>query len=151
MPVRILIVDDHAVVREGLKTILEAEGNLKIVGEAGDGREALEKAEELKPDVIFMDITMPDLSGIETTRLILERLPAVRIIILSMHASNEYVIRAIRAGARAYILKESAGCNAVYAVRAVLRGRQYFGEGVEAPQTKRSGTPLPYPSPPLPC
>lgn len=141
MSVRILIADDHAIVREGLKTILEAQSDIQIVGEAGNGREALEKAEALRPDVIMMDISMPELSGIEATRMILLSVPTVRIIILSMYHTNEYVIRAMKAGARAYLLKESAGCSAVNAVRAVMRGRQYFSEGIEAPQMKRTGRP----------
>ena len=147
MAVKILIADDHAVVREGLRTILEVPGDFEIVGEAGDGRDAVYKAELLEPDVILMDISMPELNGIDATRLIRERLPAARVIILSMHHSNEYVMRAMQAGARAYILKESAGCNAVYAVRAVMRGRLYFGDGVEAPQMKNYLIPAPPQSP----
>jgi DNA-binding NarL/FixJ family response regulator len=143
MAVRILITDDHAVVREGLRTILQAQVDMEVVGEAVDGREALSKAEALRPDVVLMDISMPKLSGIEATRLIRLRLPTVRVIILSMYHTNEYVIRAVQAGARAYILKESAGTNAVNAVRAVMRGRQFFDEGVEAPRVKRSVSPSP--------
>lgn len=142
MTVRILIADDHALVREGLRTILEAQGDMDIVGEAGDGREALKMAEALKPDVIFMDISMPELNGIEATRMILLRLPTVRIIMLSMHHTKEYVNRAMQAGARAFLLKESAGPGAVNAVRAVMRGRQYFDAGIEAPPVKRSYSPI---------
>ena len=141
MPIRILLADDHAVVREGLRTILEAQGDMNIVGEASDGREAMNKAEVLRPDVIIMDISMPELSGIEATRMIMLRAPTARIIILSMHHTREYVSRAMQAGARAYLLKESAGCSAVTAVRTVMRGRQYFSEGIEAPLMKRTGTP----------
>jgi len=139
MPVRILIVDDHAVVREGLRTILQAQGDMEVVGEAMDGREALNKAEVLKPDVVFMDISMSTLNGIEATRMIHLRMPTVRVIILSMHHTNEYVIRAMQAGARAFLLKESASFSAVSAVHAVMRGRQYFDVGIEAPHNKRSG------------
>ena len=133
MPVRILIADDHALVREGLKMILVSMSDIDVVGEAGDGREVLDKAEALKPDVILMDISMPELNGIEATRIICERLPSVRVIILSMHHTIEHVFRAMQAGARAYLLKESAGLDVVKAVREVMRGRQYFGEGVEPP------------------
>ncbi|MBW4056303.1 MAG: response regulator transcription factor [Proteobacteria bacterium] len=140
MSVRILIADDHILVREGLRTILEAQGDMHIVGEAGDGRNALKMAEALQPDVIFMDISMPELNGIEATRMILLRLPTTKIIILSMHHTNEYVIRAMQAGARAFLLKESAGPSAVNAVRAVMRGRQYFDAGIEVPPAKRSGS-----------
>jgi DNA-binding NarL/FixJ family response regulator len=133
MPVRILIADDHAVVREGLRMILEARGDMTVVGEALDGRDAIEKAETLKPDVIVMDITMPEMNGIEATRTICKRLPDVKIIILSMHHTNEHIFRAIQAGARAYLLKESAGASVAKAVQAVMRGQHYFGAGVEAP------------------
>ena len=133
MPVRILIADDHAVIREGLKIILEAQGSMTVVGEAINGRDALEKSLALKPDVIIMDITMPDMNGIEATRLIHAQLPAVRIIILSMHHSREHVFRAIQAGASAYLLKESAGTCVFAAVQAVMKGGSYFSEGVEPP------------------
>src|SRR5674476_286930 len=130
MPIRILLADDHAVVREGLRTILEAQGDMNIVGEASDGREALNKAEALRPDVIIMDISMPEFNGIDATRMILMSLPSTKVIILSMHHTTEYVGRAMKAGARAFILKESAGSSAVNAVRAVMRGRLYFSEGI---------------------
>ena len=143
MSVRILIADDHAIVREGIRTILQAQDDMEVVGEAGDGREALNKAEVLKPDVILMDISMPALNGIEATRMILSRMPTVRVIILSMHHTNEYVIRAMQAGARAFLLKESAGFSVVRAVRAVMKGRKYFDEGIEVPHIKRSGSPVP--------
>jgi DNA-binding NarL/FixJ family response regulator len=133
MPVRILIADDHAVVRECLKMILESLSDMVVVGEARDGNDVLEKAESLRPDVIIMDISMPELNGIEATRIIRERLPGVRVIILSMHQTNEHVFQAMQVGARAYLLKESAGFSIVNAVRAVMRGRKYFGEGIEAP------------------
>ena len=118
MSIRILIADDHAVVREGLRMILEARGEMTVVGEALDGRDAIEKAETLKPDVIIMDIAMPQMNGIEATRIICERLPEVKIIILSMHHTNEHIFRAIQAGARAYLLKESAGAGVAKAIQA---------------------------------
>jgi len=133
MPVRILIADDHAVVREGLRMILEALGDITVVGEALDGRDAIEKAATLKPDVIVMDIAMPEMNGIEATRIICERLPAVKIIILSMHHTNEHIFRAMQAGASAYLLKESAGAWVAKAIHAVMKGELYFGAGVEAP------------------
>jgi DNA-binding NarL/FixJ family response regulator len=143
MPIRILIADDHSVVREGIRVILEAQCDINIVGEAVDGRDALKKAESLRPDVILMDISMPELSGIEATRLIHMRVPTARVIILSMHHTNEYVRRAMQAGAQAYLLKESIGCSAVDAVRAVMRGRLYFDEGIEAPQNRPDSHTLP--------
>lgn len=143
MSARILIADDHAIVREGLKMILESLSDIVVVGEARDGREVLEQAEALLPDVIIMDIAMPEMNGIEATRILRERLPTVRVIMLSMHHTNEHVFRAMQAGARAYLLKESAGFSVINAVRTVMRGQPYFGEGIEAPYTMHSGTDLP--------
>lgn len=133
MTVRILIADDHAIVREGLRMILESTDNMTVVGEALDGRDAVEKAEQLKPDVIVMDIAMPEMNGIEATRLICKSLPATRVIILSMHHTNEHIFRAIQSGAKAYLLKESAGTWVAKAVHAVMKGHFYFGAGVEDP------------------
>lgn len=135
MPIRILVADDHAVVREGLRMILESMADMIVVGEALNGRDAVEKAEKLKPDVIVMDITMPEMNGIEATRIICKRLPAAKIIILSMHHTNEHIFRAVHAGARAYLLKESAGKLVVTAIHAVMRGQHYFGAGVEVPSS----------------
>src|SRR5450759_4523175 len=149
MSVRILIADDHAVVREGLRMILEAMGDMTVVGEALDGRDAIEKAETLKPDVIVMDIAMPEMNGIEATRTICGRLPAVRIIILSMHHTNEHIFRAIQAGARAYLLKESAGTGVAKAIQAVMKGEYYFGAGVEVPPKAMRTSRRTHPSSPL--
>lgn len=140
MAVKILIADDHAIVRDGLRMILEALNDIVVVGEAGDGRDAVKKAEILKPDVVLMDISMPELNGIEATRMILERLPATRIIVLSMHHTHEHVFRACQAGAMAFLLKESAGSFVVKAVRAVMRGQRYFSEEIEVPDTTNSGS-----------
>jgi DNA-binding NarL/FixJ family response regulator len=106
-----------------------------------------QQAEALRPDVIIMDIAMSELNGIEATRMIFSLLSAVRIIILSMHHTKEHVFRAMQAGARAYLLKESAGFSVVAAVRAVMRGKHYFGEGVEAPIKPKSGSIMLSPSP----
>jgi DNA-binding NarL/FixJ family response regulator len=133
MPVRILIADDHAVVREGLRMILEATDGMTVVGESSGGRDVIEQAENLKPDIIVMDITMPEMNGIEATRMICGRLPEIKVIILSMHHTNEHVYRAVQAGARAYLLKESAGAHVVKAIHAVMRGKYYFCAGVEVP------------------
>lgn len=132
MLVRILIADDHAIVREGLTMILKFAG-MVVVGEAGDGRDAIALAEALRPDVVVMDIAMPELNGIDATRMIHERLPEAKVIVLSMHNTSEHVFRAMQAGARAYLLKESAGAGLVDAVRAVIKGECYYGEGVDAP------------------
>jgi len=133
MAARLVIADDHALVRDGLRLNLEAQHDLQVVGEAVNGREAVACAEELRPEVMVMDIAMPELNGIEATRLITERSPETRVLILSMHNSSEYTFRAVRSGARGYLLKESAGEEVVAAVRAILRGRHYFGAGVAAP------------------
>jgi len=134
MPVKILIADDHSVLREGLRMILETTGDLIVVGEAINGRDAIEKAEKLKPDVIIMDIAMPEMNGIEATRIICKRLPSVMVIILSAYHNNEHIFRAIEAGARAYLLKESAGAWAAKAIHTVMKGQYYFGAGVEDPR-----------------
>jgi len=151
MSVRILIADDHAVVREGLRMILEASarGEMTVVGEALDGRDTIEKAEMLRPDVIVMDIAMPQMNGIEATRIICERLPEVKIIILSMHHTSEHIFRAIQAGARSYLLKESAGTGVAKAVQAVMKGDYYFGTGVEAPPKALRSSRRSRPSSPL--
>jgi len=149
MSVRIMIADDHAVVREGLRMILEASGDMIVVGEALDGRDAIEQAAALRPDVIVMDISMPEMNGIEATRTICERLPEVKIIILSMHHTTEHIFRAIQAGARAYLLKESAGASVAKAVQAVMKGDLYFGAGVEAPPKALNSNRRTRPSSPL--
>lgn len=131
MTVRILIVDDHALVRDGLRLILEAQRDFQVVGEAVNGREAVAQAALLRPDVVIMDVAMPELNGIEAARLITEHEPEMRILILSMHYSTEHTFRALRSGVKGYILKESAGEEVVAAVRTVMRGRIYFGTGVE--------------------
>jgi DNA-binding NarL/FixJ family response regulator len=130
---RVLIADDHAVVRDGLEMILGTASDIEVVGQARNGRDAIAQAEALRPEVIVMDIAMPELNGIEATRLICGRLPSTRIIILSMHNTREHVFRAFQAGAAGYLLKESAGVEVVKAVRAVMKGQRYIGRGVEIP------------------
>ena len=139
MPIRILVADDHAVVRDGLKMILESTEDIRVVAMAADGREAIALSEEHRPDVIIMDISMPGLNGIEAARLIRERLPAVRVLVLSMHHSLEHIYRALQAGALGYLLKESAGSEVVAAVRTVMKGNRFFGKGVEQPLEDRHG------------
>ena len=125
MTVRLLIADDHAVVREGLRLILTAQLDFEVVGEAATGREAVELAQRLKPDVVLMDISMPELSGLDATLALATDDGPPRIIVLSMHASSEYVFEAFRAGARGYLVKESAGREVVEAIREVWHGRRY--------------------------
>src|SRR5215472_18783916 len=117
--IRILLADDHAVVRQGFKMILGTQPDMEIVGEAGNGREALELAVSLKPDMVVMDVTMPELNGIEATRRMAESVPHTRVLALSMHKDSVYVREILRAGARGYLLKDSVAADLVSAVRAV--------------------------------
>jgi DNA-binding NarL/FixJ family response regulator len=128
--IRILLADDHAVVRQGFKMILSAQPDMEIVGEAGNGREAVELAEELKPDVVVMDVAMPELNGIEATRRLGASVPHARVVALSMHKDSVYVREVLRAGARAYLLKESVSGDLVAAVRAVSQGEGYLSPAV---------------------
>jgi two-component system, NarL family, response regulator NreC len=124
--VRVLLVDDHGIVRKGVRSLLESEPGVKIVGEATDGLQAVRLAEELAPDVVVMDIAMPLLSGIEATARIVKARPEVGVIILSMHSDETYLARALKAGARGYLLKESAEDVLVQAVHTVVQGRPFF-------------------------
>lgn len=130
MSIRILLADDHAVVRDGLRALLDAEAGLEVVGSVVDGREALLAAKRLQPDVVVMDINMPGLNGIEATRSMVELEPPPQVLILSMHGSSEHIFRALQAGARGYLLKESAGSEVVGAVRAVAAGRRFLSERI---------------------
>jgi two-component system, NarL family, response regulator NreC len=128
--IRILLADDHAVVRQGFKMILGAQSDMEIVGEAGNGREAVELAEQLKPDVVVMDVAMPELNGIEATRRLAESVPHARVVALSMHKDSVYVREILRAGARGYLLKDSVAADLVSAIRAVARGEGYLSPSV---------------------
>jgi two-component system, NarL family, response regulator NreC len=128
--IRILLADDHAVVRQGFKMILGAQADMEIVGEAGNGREAVQVAEELKPDIVVMDVAMPELNGIEATRRLTAALPHTRVIALSMHKDSVYVREILRAGARGYLLKDSPAGDLVSAVRSVASGQSYLSPGV---------------------
>ena len=130
MSIMVLLVDDHATVREGLRFLLDAQADINVVGVAADGREAVDQVAQLCPDVVVMDIAMPQLNGIEATQRIKRECPGVQIVILSMHASNEQIFRALQAGARGYLLKETAGLEVATAVRAVHAGRRYLSAEV---------------------
>jgi DNA-binding NarL/FixJ family response regulator len=126
----VVLADDHAVVRDGLKTLLEIEKNINVVGTASNGREAARLITKLRPDVVVMDISMPELNGIEATRQIIDECPDTRVIILSMHATKEHIHRALQAGAKGYLLKESAGAEVVKAVHSVYTGNRYLVQPV---------------------
>jgi DNA-binding NarL/FixJ family response regulator len=126
MQVRVLIADDHEVVAEGLKHVVAAQSDFTVVGSVQDGRTAVQRTHELEPDIVVMDIAMPGMNGIEATRAIHDRNPGTRVIILSMHSNQEYVYRALRAGASAFIVKRSAARELVDAIHAVHAGRHYF-------------------------
>jgi two-component system response regulator NreC len=128
--IRILLADDHAVVRQGFKLILAAQPDMEIVGEAGNGREAVQLAEELRPDIVVMDVAMPELNGIEATRRLTASAPHARVVALSMHKDSVYVREILRAGARGYLLKDSPAPDLLAAVRAVASGEGYLSPAV---------------------
>ena len=128
MSIRVLIVDDHTVVSEGLRSLIEAQDDMRVVACVADGREAVNMARELKPDVVLMDIAMPNLNGIEATHLIRTRLEKTQVVILSMHSNQEYVLRALQAGARGYVLKKSASKEVVDAIHTAHKGGRYLSK-----------------------
>jgi len=129
-PIRILLADDHSVVRHGFRRILEAQEDMEVVGEVSNGREAVEQADALQPDLIIMDVTMPELNGIEATRRIADSAPRTRVLALSMHRDAVYVREILRAGARGYLLKDSSEADLIAAVRAVAQGQGYLSPAV---------------------
>jgi two-component system response regulator NreC len=128
--IRVLLADDHTVMRKGLRLLLERQPNLAVVAEASDGRQAVEMAEAEDPDVVVMDIAMPNLNGIEAARQIVGRNARTAIAILSMHSDESYVIRALKAGARAYLLKDSAETDLITAIRALSEGKSFFSPAI---------------------
>lgn len=124
--IRVLIADDHAILREGLATLLQNQPDIRVVASAANGREAVRLAREFSPDVAILDIGMPEINGVEATRQILDRLPEIGVVILSMHTSAEIVFRALEAGARGYMDKDSVGAEMIAAIRAVHAGRRYL-------------------------
>jgi len=125
-PIRVLIADDHTVVRQGLRALLEAQPDIRVVGEAGDGAEAVHLAREMRPAVVIMDITMPVMDGLAATRAIKRDTPEVQVLILTMHESDEYFFRALQAGASGYVLKQAAASDLIAAIRAVARGEVFL-------------------------
>lgn len=125
-PIRILLADDHDLVRAGFRSLLQNLQGIQVVGEAADGQEVLRQVDSLKPDLVLMDIAMPELNGLEATARIVKEHPEVHVMILSMHANEEYARRAIRAGAQGYLLKRASTAELELAVRAVARGEPYL-------------------------
>jgi len=128
--INILLADDHTIVRQGLKLILSAHPDLHVVGEAANGREAVELAAKLKPDIVLLDVAMPELNGIEATRKMVEANSRLRVLVLSMHKEAVYVREILRAGARGYILKDAIDTELLNAVRSVARGDGYISPAV---------------------
>jgi two-component system response regulator NreC len=124
--IRLLLADDHTVLRAGLRMLLNAESDMEVVGEAGDGAEAVERALQLKPDVVLMDITMGSTSGLTATRMIRDRLPETRVLVLTMHEDEEYLRQMLEAGATGYVLKRAANAELAVAIRAVHRGEVFL-------------------------
>jgi DNA-binding NarL/FixJ family response regulator len=130
LPIRVFLADDHTVVREGLRLLLESQNDITVVGEAGDGHDVVKQVQHLCPDVVVMDIVMPEMNGIEATEQIHKTCPSTQVVILSMHATSEHIFRALKAGAKGYLLKESAGKEVIKAVRSVNSGRRYLSQQI---------------------
>jgi DNA-binding NarL/FixJ family response regulator len=130
MVIRVVLADDHAVVCDGVKALLETQPDMQVVGRANDGRQAIAVAQKSRPDVVVMDIGMPELNGVDATIQLRRLLPATRVVILSVHKTSEHVFRALKAGATGYVVKESAGLEVARAVRAVHAGRRYLSERI---------------------
>jgi len=126
MGIRIFLADDHEIVRNGLRALLEKQSGWEIVGEAGDGRTAVEAVQKLVPHIVVMDVGMPDLNGIEATRQIVSQVPNVKVVALSMHSDKRFVVEMLRAGASAYLLKDCAFEELIQAIRSALRDRIYL-------------------------
>lgn len=127
---RVLLADDHTLIRAGLRLVVDQEPEFTVVGEAADGRQAVARAQSLKPDIVVMDVGMPGLNGIEACRQIRESLPETQVVMLSMHSDEGYVLRALKAGARAYLLKDSAEADLARAIRAASEGKSFFSPAV---------------------
>lgn len=126
-PIRILVADDHTIVREGIVSLLEEDEDCSVVAEAADGLEAVEKAVKSRPDIAILDLTMPRLSGLEAVRRIRKELPDTRILVLTVHEEEEYIIPLVRAGASGYLIKDTASKELIAAVHALRNGQGYFG------------------------
>lgn len=131
MSITVFLVDDHAIIRDGLQLLLEAQSDIKVIGVAGNGVDAVQQLSQLCPDVVIVDIALPGLNGIDVVQRVREDCPTTRCLILSMHSTSEHIFRALRAGALGYLLKESAGREVVDAVYAVHAGQKYLSQKIE--------------------
>jgi DNA-binding NarL/FixJ family response regulator len=139
MRIRVFVADDHTLMRDGVVAMLERETNMAVVGQARDGAEAVARILETRPDIAVLDLSMPQLNGLEVVRRLNVQMPTLRILVVTMHAEEEYVLHAVRAGAHGFLLKDSASAELVAAVTALAAGREYFGPhaaGVLARQIK---------------
>jgi len=143
-PIRILLADDHQIVRQGLRSMLEHNPDIMVVGEAADGRAVLDVAEQLKPDVVVMDIGMPQLNGVDATRQLIAKLPNTHVVALSMHTDRRFIVEIFKAGAKGYVVKDSAFHELAAAVRAVVSKRVYLSPRIagEVMDNVASETPL---------
>ena len=150
---RILLADDHETVREGLRMILNAQPDMQVVATVGDGREAITQAEQITPDVVIMDISMPGLNGLAATTQLMERCPTARVLTLTRHADNSYLQQLMRAGAAGYVLKQSRPAELLHAIRSVATGGNYLDASMTAPVLNtysRTTPPQPGPEPTTP-
>jgi len=130
MSIRIIVADDHAIIREGLRVLLETQADMQVLAIAANGREAVKLVDKHQPQVVIMDISMPELNGVEAMQQMLARHPQLQVIVLSIHAAKPYILRAMQAGAKGYLLKETAGLEVVDAIRAIQRGERYLSRRV---------------------
>jgi DNA-binding NarL/FixJ family response regulator len=130
MSVKILLVDDHQMFREGLKAVLQGDSGFLVIGEAGNGTKAVELCRELTPDLVIMDISMPEMNGVEATGIIHEESPDIRVVILSMHTEKHFILGALKAGASGIVVKSSASAELVAAIETVMRGETYLSPSV---------------------
>jgi two-component system response regulator NreC len=142
--INIVLADDHRIVRQGVHLLLEAELDFRVLAEAKNGREAVRMVERFHPDVLLLDLIMPDMNGLEVTRVVRERFPKTNIVILTMHANEAYVLEALQAGAQGYVIKDSSSEELVRAIREAAAGRRYLGpplseEAIEAYRKRASG------------
>ena len=131
--IRVLLADDHAIVRKGLRALLEGEAGIEVIGEAEDGREAVQMTQQLLPDVVLMDLSMPALSGLEATRQIKKRFPEVKVLVLTRHANEEYIFQILRAGASGYVVKKAAPTELMLAIKAVYQGDSFLSPAISRP------------------